>query len=122
MLLFVLIINRLGRSVRLQTYLFPRILLSSFIYLFGEYPALSDRPVVDTWVGALDATIEASKEHISTLDSQVVLRDLEIALNLAQADNLQGCIKIAEGPYQVFATTRKHSPHLGAAEEACYSE
>lgn len=73
--------------------------------------ALSDHPVVDTPVGALDATLETSKEHRGGLESQDGSKDAEIIAKVAQVDSLDRRFQIVEeGALHMSGTIREHCP------------
>lgn len=57
------------------------------------FPALSDSPVVDTRVIALEETLETSKERISALESQAASKDAESVTKVAQVASLEGHVR-----------------------------
>lgn len=57
-------------------------------------PALSDRPVVHTPVGAIEATWETNKKPISALRLQIASNDAEAVAKVAKVDGLEGRLQI----------------------------
>lgn len=58
--------------------------------------ALSDRIIVETRIGALEATLQTSNERISALESQIASNDMDMVPKMAQVDSLEGRLRIAE--------------------------
>lgn len=78
------------------TYLFPRLLSILFVW-------------------------EISNEPISTLKSQVALKNAEMAAKMVQVDSLAGRIKIVEGMSLRSATICAHGLQMGSDEVASSS-
>lgn len=72
---------------------------------------LCEHPVVDTRVGALDATLETSKTQISTLELQVASICAEVAAKVVQVDKLEGDVTIVqEETSPMLRTIHGHGP------------
>lgn len=61
-------------------------------------------------MNALDGLLDTSNEGIRMLRSQILSMNAEIDLKLAQADNLEWSLKIAERVWIMPAAFRKHEP------------
>lgn len=91
-----------------------------FCQIVRSVSALSDRPVVDTRVGVLEAILGTRNEHIGALEWKAASKNVKIVPVVAKADRLQERFGRAEERELLMSgTIREHGPQLTAGKKAC---